>query len=402
MKSAIFAGLLMLVTTAAILAQPALNAQRLVPFVDPSDGTELPSAHLDSPAIDVVFVLDTTGSMSGLIDTAKQKIWSIASSMASAQNAPEIRVGLVAYRDRGDAYVTRVTDLSHDLDSVYGQLMEFQAAGGGDTPESGHTALRVAVDELSWSEDQNVYKTVFLVGDAPAHTDYQDEQSLSQIVQRAVDRGILVNTIRCGNSPATEAQWLQIANLSQGKYLSVGQNVAAVAIDSPFDPELAETSAALDATRMPYGDDYAMATAIAKADATAKLHSEASEATRARRAAFNAKAGGAKNLYGDNDLVEAVVSGRVDLETIAPAELPAPLQGMTLAEQRAHIAGLDAERKKLAEHIDALSELRAAYLHEKAASMSEVEESFEYQIYETVKSQAAEAGIEYADAAPEL
>ncbi len=84
------------------------------------------SAHIQAPVgitvnptqskkIQVVFVLDTTGSMSGLIQTAKQKIWSIASSMASAQNAPEIEVGLVAYRDRGDAYVTKVTDLSADL-----------------------------------------------------------------------------------------------------------------------------------------------------------------------------------------------------------------------------------------------------------------------------------------------
>ena len=62
--------------------------------------------------IDVVFVLDTTGSMGGLIQAAREKIWSIATTMASAQSAPEIRMGLVAYRDRGDAYVTRVVDLS--------------------------------------------------------------------------------------------------------------------------------------------------------------------------------------------------------------------------------------------------------------------------------------------------
>jgi len=89
-----------------------------------------------NPKIDVVFVLDTTGSMSGLIQTAKEKIWSIATTMASAQQAPEIRIGLVAYRDRGDSYVTKVVDLSSDLDTVYATLMDFEADGGNDTPES--------------------------------------------------------------------------------------------------------------------------------------------------------------------------------------------------------------------------------------------------------------------------
>ena len=94
---------------------------------------ETPRIAIDTgqtPKIDVVFVLDTTGSMGGLIQTAKEKIWAIASTMASAQPTPELRIGLVAYRDRGDAYVTRVVDLSDDLDSVYATLMDFQADGG--------------------------------------------------------------------------------------------------------------------------------------------------------------------------------------------------------------------------------------------------------------------------------
>src|SRR5687767_1611367 len=62
------------------------------------------------PAVDVVFVLDTTGSMSGLIDAAKRKIWAIANEIAKGKPAPRIRMGLVAYRDKGDAYVTRTFD----------------------------------------------------------------------------------------------------------------------------------------------------------------------------------------------------------------------------------------------------------------------------------------------------
>ena len=136
-----------------------------------------------NPKIDVVFVLDTTGSMSGLIQTAKEKIWSIATTMASAQQTPEIRIGLVAYRDRGDAYVTKVVDLSDDLDSVYATLMDFQADGGGDGPESVNKALYDAVHNISWSQEDQAYQVIFLVGDAPPHMDYNE-------VRYPEDRGI--------------------------------------------------------------------------------------------------------------------------------------------------------------------------------------------------------------------
>src|SRR5437867_2798657 len=77
------------------------------------------------PRVEVVFCLDTTGSMGGLIEAAKQKIWAIANQIASGQPTPDLKVGLVAYRDKGDAYVTQVLDLSDDLDAVHGRLKTF-------------------------------------------------------------------------------------------------------------------------------------------------------------------------------------------------------------------------------------------------------------------------------------
>src|SRR5262245_43071540 len=88
------------------------------------------------PQVEVVFCLDTTGSMGGLIDAAKKKIWSISNQIASATPTPRVKIGLVAFRDRGDEYVTKVFDLTDDLDGVHVNLMKFQANGGGDTPES--------------------------------------------------------------------------------------------------------------------------------------------------------------------------------------------------------------------------------------------------------------------------
>src|SRR5437588_10213852 len=89
----------------------------------------------ERPQVEVVFCLDTTGSMGGLIDAAKQKIWAICNQIAAGRPTPHLRVGLVAYRDRGDDYVTQVHDLTDDLDAVYPHLIALNAQGGGDSPE---------------------------------------------------------------------------------------------------------------------------------------------------------------------------------------------------------------------------------------------------------------------------
>src|SRR5207237_6484966 len=127
------------------------------------------------PEVEVVFCLDTTGSMGGLISAAKQKIWAISNQIAAGQPTPRVKIGLVAFRDRGDAYVTKVFDLTDDLDAIHGHLMGFQAQGGGDFPESVNQALHESVTKISWSTDKRTLRMIFLVGDAPPHMDYADD-----------------------------------------------------------------------------------------------------------------------------------------------------------------------------------------------------------------------------------
>lgn len=77
---------------------------------EPPEGEpSLPPDKATEPALEMVFVLDTTGSMGGLLDGAKEKIWSIVNDVQQRESRPSVRVGLVAYRDRGDAYVTQIT-----------------------------------------------------------------------------------------------------------------------------------------------------------------------------------------------------------------------------------------------------------------------------------------------------
>jgi Mg-chelatase subunit ChlD len=85
MKSKILGIALFIVTVGAVVYYPQLKAKNIP--VDPPLNHHITASQ--NPKIDVVFVLDTTGSMSGLIQTAKEKIWSIATTMASAQPTPE-------------------------------------------------------------------------------------------------------------------------------------------------------------------------------------------------------------------------------------------------------------------------------------------------------------------------
>ncbi|MBI1422937.1 MAG: VWA domain-containing protein [Gammaproteobacteria bacterium] len=350
--------------------------------------------------IDVVFVLDTTGSMGGLIQAAKEKIWSIASSMAQARPAPEIRMGLVAYRDRGDAYVTRVVDLSSDLDTMYATLMDFQANGGGDGPESVNQALNEAVNKMSWHKDNKTYKAIFLVGDAPPHMDYQDDVKYPQTLALAKQKGIVVNAIQCGRSAQTQQYWQQIAQLGNGDYFQVDQAGSAVAIATPYDKTLAELSRKLDDTRMVYGSKEEKAAFARKQAATEKLHDTASDESQARRAAFNASGSGKTNLLGKQDLVEDVSSGRVELKDIDKAALPAAVAAMSPAEQKAMIASKAKERKDLQAKIGHLAKERDAFIRKKVEASGGAKGSLDARLFESVRSQAAAKGLHYEAEAP--
>jgi len=166
---------ILIATTAVVSAYPLLTQKQAsdpLPIIVPENPQQ--------QQIEVVFALDTTGSMGGLLQTAKEKIWSIATTMASAKGAPQIRMGLVAYRDRGDTYVTKVFDLTTDLDSLYAQLMDLKAEGGGDGPEDVSQAIYDAVNKISWSTSTKTYKTIFVIGDAPPHMDYLNQVPFQQ------------------------------------------------------------------------------------------------------------------------------------------------------------------------------------------------------------------------------
>src|ERR1044071_3298776 len=133
----------------------------------------IPPVSSDKPTMEMVFVLDTTGSMGGLLTGAKERIWGIVNEVMQTSKLSTVKVGLVAYRDHGDQYVTQVLPLTNDLDKVYTTLMDYNADGGGDAPEDVRQALADGGNKAGWSESSaSTAQILFLVGDAPPHNDY--------------------------------------------------------------------------------------------------------------------------------------------------------------------------------------------------------------------------------------
>jgi Mg-chelatase subunit ChlD len=392
MKAKILVLGLVLATVTTVIVYPTLRGNATGVVTSRVDHIVPPT---QSGKVEVVFVLDTTGSMGGLIDAAKEKIWSIASTLAQAKQAPEIRMGLVAYRDRGDAYVTQVVDLSKDLDTMYATLMQFRADGGGDTPESVNQGLYDAVHRMSWSQDPQAYKVVFLVGDAPPHMDYQDDVKYADVVAAAATKGIVVNTIQCGQMAETIGPWQQIASLGRGRYFTVDQAGSALAIATPYDAQIATLAAELDATRLYYGNAAELGFAHRKMAATDELHAGASPAAQARRAAFNATPSGLTNLVGDKDLVHDVASGRVDLSSVPEAELPPSIAALPREEQEVVLEQTAAKRDELQRQIIELSGQRDAFIASKVEELGGAEGSLDQQIFDAVREQAAPVGLSY-------
>src|SRR5881398_2036209 len=200
-----------------------LSASAMLGFWQPLFAKTAPTPQ-SKPHIEVCFVLDTTGSMGGLIEGAKQKIWSIANEMVSAKPTPELKLGLIGYRDRGDEYVTRTFNLTEDIDAIYAHLREFKADGGGDTPESVNEALDEAIHKMSWSADKKVLKIVFLVGDAPPHMDYPNSAKYPDLCREAAKKDLIINTVQCGDMAETRPIWQEIARLSEGSYVAIAQS----------------------------------------------------------------------------------------------------------------------------------------------------------------------------------
>ena len=205
-------------------------------------------------ASEVVFCLDTTGSMGGLIEGAKQKIWSISNQIVAGKPSPNLKVGLLAFRDKGDVYITKMTDLTDDLDAIYSTIKTYKAEGGGDIPESVNQALNESVLKFKWSKEKDTLRIIFLVGDAPPHMDYKNDVRYPETCKVAVKKNIIINTVQCGNDAECTKFWQDISSQAGGAYVQIAQDGApGPRVVTPQDKRLAEINAELENSTLVYG-----------------------------------------------------------------------------------------------------------------------------------------------------
>lgn len=169
------------------------------------------------PRLDLVFLVDATGSMGDEIAKLKASMRAMSQQIAQLPGAPDVCYGLVAYRDRGDAFVTRTHDFTDDLGTFQQMLARVQAGGGGDTPEALNEALHEVVHGLSWRTD--AARLVVLVADAPPHLDYGGPQ-YDVDMQAALAKGIKLFAVGAsGLDPVGEYIYRQIAQYTAGRFV---------------------------------------------------------------------------------------------------------------------------------------------------------------------------------------
>ena len=339
--------------------------------------------------VEVAFVLDTTGSMGGLIEGAKRKIWSIATAIVDSNPDADVRMGLVAYRDVGDDYVTKKFDLTTDIQDLYGNLLEMKARGGGDWPESVNEALDVAVNKLQWTSGDSTRRIVFLVGDAPPHMDYDQDTKYPKTLAVAKQKDIIVNAVLAGNARDTERVWRDIAQNGNGRFIPIPQDGGQVVIiETPYDEDIIILQKEINGTVIPYGSRAFQKRTEDKTRQLSQVAAAAPAQASEMASYLNKRArGSSEAVTGDGDLVSDVAGGRQKLDSVKDDELPPTLRAIKPEMRMAELDKQMKDRKALNEKLAALVTKRDKYVAEQTAKAPPKASSFDRVVEDTLRAQ---------------
>ncbi len=337
--------------------------------------------------VDVVICIDRSGSMDQVIETAKQKVWSIVNDIAKVRPTPVLRIGLVGYGSADKEF--RFFDLTDDLDTVYKNLMTFKTDMGGD--EWVGAAVRKATKEMSWSKNKEALRMIFMVGNETAMQG-TDENMYLKTCPEAIKADIVVNAIYCGKPNADEERtWREVAKLADGTFTMIDISGGAVSIATPMDEDMAKLNEELNKTYVGFG-----AKGKEKKDNQEEQDAAAGEAggrgVQAERAA--AKASGVYNAAGW-DLVDASKNKDFKLEEVKDEDLPEAMRKMTLDEKKAHIAKMAEAREKLQKEVQAKAVERQKYIDVEMKKQGlNQDKAFDEAVRKMIREQAAKKGFE--------
>lgn len=345
--------------------------------------------------IEMAILLDTSGSMSGLIAQAKSELWRVVNEFATARQEgkrADLRVALYEYGNNGlsseSGWVRRILPLTNDLDAVSEQLFALTTNGGN---EYCGRVIQVATRELDWSSSADALKTIFIAGNEPFT---QGDVDYRVACKEAISRGITVNTIHCGPfETGVSTMWKDGALLADGGYLNIDQNRTVAHIDAPQDREIARLGVELNSTYIAYGSGgRAGRERQAAQDRNASGVGKGSSVQRAV-----SKSG---HLYCNTswDLVDACRLKKIDLEKIKKEDLPGEMQKMTLQEMKEYVDGKQKEREKLQKEIQNLNVERQKFVAEERKKLSKSsDQTLDSAIIKCVREQAAKKNIRFEE-----
>ena len=351
----------------------------------------VPDAPAPAPKVQLALLLDTSGSMEGLIHQARAQLWKIVNEFNTAKRdgrTPEVEVALFEYGNDSISpdklWVRQITPLTRDLDEVSRRLFALSTNGGS---EYCGAVIREAVQTLTWSAEPGVYKAVFVAGNEPFT---QGPVSAVEACRAAMGKGIVVNTIHCGSSQeGVNGGWQQGAMLAEGSYLCIDQDKAVAHIPAPQDGEIVRLSGELNKTYLGYGKQR-----------EEKLLNQSLQDSNAAAAAPSAPVDRALTKVSANydnrrwDLVDAVTKDKIKPGSVKKEDLPEALRALNEADLNAHVAKLAAERTAVQEKIRVLNEARETFLSQQRKEAGGAE-TLDTAVAKTIRSQAAKVGFNW-------
>lgn len=380
--------------------RPPVPKPEPVPKVIPKP-EPVPKLEMVGKPIDLVICLDVSGSMNGLIDSAKIQLWNVVNELARIKPTPMLRVGLYAYGsshfDAKKGWVHKEVDLTEDLDEVYKALNALKT-GGGD--EYVARAAKTALDDQPWSKDKDALKVIFVCGNEPANQDKQ--VNLEDVAAQAKKAGIVVNTIYCKWNHDNEIEgWAAFAKDCNGRHVNIDQNKAAVqvVVKTEFDDQILKLGDELNKTYVAYGKDgKAKAENQVKQDDNAK--GAPGVAGGAQAAALDRTATKAGALYRNStwDLVDKMKEKDFDLSKIKEEDLCDELKKLKPEERMPYLKKKAEERTTIQKQITELSVKRQKKVDEELAKKpkNDAEKALDEAFKSVIRDQAKDKGFQVA------
>jgi hypothetical protein len=379
--------------TGKILAAASLAVRRT--WKDSATVVKPPQDYGSKPLVQVAVLLDTSGSMDGLINQARTQLWKIVNELVTAEKSgsrPRIEVALYEYGNSGlgaeKGWLRQVLPFTTDLDAVARELFALTTNGGD---EYCGQAIKTAVEELKWSPKSDVYKVIFIAGNEPFT---QGAVPFQDAVAKAKAKNIFVNTIFCGpRQQGIATQWKSGADLADGDFTNIDQGAAAYAVAAPQDDQIAQLSSQLNDTYVAYGASGRNKAAEKRSVFSKVMGAGASVA--AERAAYQSNAAPAVAEADSSwDAVSALESGKMSKDQLKAENLPEELQKLSKAEREKYLEQKLAERRKIQAEIAALQTQRKAHIaaeEKKAAGASTLDKA----MIDSIRKQAVTRGYKF-------